>query len=183
VNVSDKLIPPYPIDEHTLLRGDENLQLVVRAHLHCEQLLFAMLTEGLRNPSAIDLDRLTFLTKARLAVAMGLMMQDVVPVLTALNSLRNSFAHKVDYKFTEQDKQDLLNTMPAYVMKVMLTDHAGNILHDRDNVPLERILIVIVCIMDGRRQDVVESKKADEAAFKRLRESLDRSKRRTTERS
>jgi hypothetical protein len=68
-------------------------------------------------------------------------------------------------------------------MKVMLTDHAGNILHDRDNVPLERILIVIVCIMDGRRQDVVESKKADEAAFKRLRESLDRSKRRTTERS
>jgi hypothetical protein len=167
---------PIPFEDTIDLCGDENLQLVIRAHLYAEQLLFAMLTAGLKNPSAIDLDRLTFPTKARLAVAMGLMTQEVLPPLNGLNTLRNSFAHKADYKFTDKDKLDLLNTMPSYVVKVMLANEYGKSIHTREDVPLERILVVLVCLMEARRQDVVESKQAEQEAITRLREVLDKGK-------
>jgi hypothetical protein len=159
------------------LRGDENLQMVILAHLHAEQLIFAMLTEALQNPTEVDLDRLGFITKARLAIAMGLMNNDVLPPLNGLNKLRNNYAHKAGYKFSDQNKLDLLNTMPDYVMKVILTEKDGTIIHTKDDVPLERILRVLVCLIEARRQDVVDSKKAHEAASKRLREVLDRGKR------
>jgi hypothetical protein len=178
VNVSDEQAARF---EDTIdLRGDERSQLVIRAHLHAEQSLFAMLTEGLKNPSVIDLDRLSFSTKARLAVAMGLMGQDVLPPLVALNALRNNFAHRVDYQFTDKDKADLLNAMPSYVVNVTLTAWDGNEVYTRESVPLERILRVIVCLMEARRRDLVESKKAEEAAVNRLREVLDRDKTRHT---
>src|SRR5262245_53082107 len=161
-----------PFEDTIDLKGDDNLQMVIRAHLHAEQLIFAMLTEALHSPAEIDLDRLNFMTKARLAVAMGLMNRDVLGPLSGLNTLRNSFAHTAGYRFSDQDKLDLLNTMPDYVMKVTLTDSNGSAIHTRDDVPLERILRVLVCLMESRRQDVVDSKKANEAARKRLREVL-----------
>jgi hypothetical protein len=160
------------------LRGDENLQLIIRAHLLAEQALFAMLTESLKNPSSIDLDRLSFTTKASLAVAMGLMEQDALPPLVALNRLRNNFAHKVDYKFADKDKADLLNAMPSYVTKVALSDADGNDIHTRENIPLKQVLRVLICLIEARHQDFVERKEAEEAARKRLREVLDRGKRR-----
>jgi hypothetical protein len=179
LNVSDEHTPRF--EDRVDLRGDESLQFVIRAHLRAEQLLFAMLAEGLKNPSIIDLDRLSFSTKARLAVAMGLMGQDVLPPLIALNALRNNFAHKVDYQFADTDKADLLNAMPSYVAKVTLSaDGEGNDNYTRENVPLERILRVLVCLIEARRQDFVESKKAEEAALNRLREVLDRGKARRT---
>jgi hypothetical protein len=155
-----------------------SLQLIIRAHLLAEQLLFAMLTEGLKNPSIIDLDRLSFTTKARLAVAMGLMEQDVLPPLVGLNALRNNFAHKADYKFADKDKADLLNAMPSYVAKVTLSDGDGSDIYTREDVPLERILRVLVCLIEARRQGFVERKEAEEAALNRLREVLDRGKNR-----
>ncbi len=103
-----------PFEPTVNLRTDDNLQLVIRAHLHTETLLYAMLTERLHNADAIDLDRLNFLTKARLAITMGLFEPDVLSALTALNTLRNNFAHKFNYQFTDQDKQDLLNAIPNF---------------------------------------------------------------------
>jgi len=109
---------------------------------------------------------------------MGLVEQDVLPPLVGLNALRNNFAHKVDYKFTDKDKADLLNTMPRYVAEVTLSDRDGSDIYTRENVPLERILRVLVCLIEARRRDFVESKTAEEAAVKRLREVLDRGKNR-----
>jgi hypothetical protein len=159
------------------LRADENLQLVIRAHLYAEQLLYGMLTEGLQHPAAIDLDRLTFLTKARLAAAMGLMHPEVVPALAGLNSLRNNFAHKFDYQFTDQDKAALLNTIPPHVVQVIMTDSDGSRLYTREDVPPERVLKVLVCLMEARRRHVVRSKKQMQDAERDLREALDSSKR------
>jgi len=155
--VSNEQTPRF--EDTIVLRFDESLQLVIRAHLRAEQLLFALLTEGLKNPSIIDLDRLSFSTKARLAVAMGLVEQDALPPLVGLNALRNKFAHKVDYNFTDKDKADLLNTMPRYVAEVALSDGDGSDSYTRENVPLERILRVLVCLIEARRRDFVEGKK------------------------
>jgi hypothetical protein len=47
------------------LQGDDNLQLVVRAHLRAEQLLFKIITAGLQEPGVLDLDRMTFLNEVR----------------------------------------------------------------------------------------------------------------------
>jgi hypothetical protein len=139
-----------------------------------------MLTEGLDKPDAIDLDRLTFLTKARLAVAMGLMSDTTIPPLVSLNTLRNNFAHRANYKFTQKNKIDLLNSIPTYVTQVILTDGEGKNIHTKENAPLERILRVLICLMEARRQDVVEAKKANAAAVKRLRDVLDKGKRRSS---
>ena len=54
----------------------------------------------------------------------------------------------------------------------------GSDSYTRENVPLERILRVLVCLIEARRRDFVEGKKAEEAAVKRLRDVLDRDKRR-----
>jgi hypothetical protein len=95
-----------------------------------------------------------------------------------LNALRNNFAHKVDYKFADKDKADLLNAMPSYVTKVILSDGDGSEMYTRENLPLERILRVLVCLIEARRRDFVERKEAEQAAVDRLREVLDRSKNR-----
>jgi hypothetical protein len=161
------------------LPADENLRLVIRAHLHAEQLLFAMLTEGLADPTVLDLDRLTFLTKVRLAIAIGLMSKNVLPALTGLNTLRNNFSHKFGYQFTDKAKADLLSTMPTEIVELMLTDeHDGKTtpIHTRQSVPLDHILRVLVCVMEARRQIVVDSKAAEAAATARLRNVLDRLK-------
>lgn len=177
---------PSPLEiyqEAIDLRGDENLQLVMRAHLYVEQLLFALLVEALPNPNAIDLERLTFPTKLRLAVAMGLIAEEVIPPLTGLNKLRNGFAHKPDHKFTDKDKQDLLNTIPPYVVNVILIDGDGIVLHTRADVPLDRILRILICVVELRRRDFVEHKKSEHEAFLHLRAVLDEQKKARAEKS
>ncbi len=167
--------PPF---ESTInLKGNENLQVVIRAHLISEQLLNAILTEHFPKVEVINLDRLNFLTKARLAVAMGLFAEYVLPAMTALNSLRNKFAHDLHYEFAAQDKLDLLNSLPSYVVDIILTDSDGDVIETRDSLPLERVLVLFVCLVESKRRDVVDSKKAEEAAFTRLRSVLDQGKR------
>ena len=162
--------PPFAVK----LRGDANLEPVLCAHLHAEQLLFKMLTAGLHDPTVLDLDRLAFSTKARLAVAMGLMSSEVLGPLTALNKIRNNYAHKADYQFTDADKRDLLNSMPDYALELLLTASDGTVLHTRDDVPLEYMLRVLVCIIESKRQNFIRNKEAEEAALKRLRELIDK---------
>ena len=80
--------------------GPTMLQLVITAHLYIENGLDRMLCNILPNDS--ELIRLSFKNKITVASSIGL-HADSITVLEKLNSLRNKFAHNLDYKINWSD--------------------------------------------------------------------------------
>lgn len=103
-----------PFDVPTLmahLNTEDPLALVIRGHLYVESALIKQIESVLVNKQEFDSARLQFLTKVRLAVALGKVDRADVGAFAALNRLRSQFAHNVDTKLTDQDELDLYNTL------------------------------------------------------------------------
>lgn len=99
-----------PIDIQKLrnhLDAGSGLSAVLRAHLWVESMLIGLIEVSLANPSALDLDRMTFAQKLRLAEASGGLQPEVVPWVRALNRLRNNLAHKLDEDASDDALDDL----------------------------------------------------------------------------
>ena len=161
-------------EEDFELRGDEQMVLVIRAHLIAERTVYKILTEALVLPNAIDLDRLTLLVKVRLAVAMGLVPEMAIPCLTVLNSIRNKFAHNADYRFSDKDKGELLSAMPAHAAQVAL-EESEDVVYTRESIPIERVLKVLVALVEAFRRRARNARADREAAAKLLQEEVAKS--------
>ena len=88
-----------PIDVQRLrdhLSDDSGQTAVLKAHLWVESMLIGLIEVSLPRPSVLDLDRMTFAQKLRLAEATGGLQSEMVPWLKALNRLRNRLAHELD---------------------------------------------------------------------------------------
>lgn len=80
-----------------LLGGDDLLDVVLRGHLHVEQLLLSMIEHWAVNPRYVADARLSFSQKLSLVRALNLHHPDepIWNALAALNSLRNDLAHRL----------------------------------------------------------------------------------------
>ena|ERR1700730_14511761 len=97
-----------PINEaffEALSREDE-LGCVVRAHLHIEYLVDKLLAHHFNEPSALRRIRLDYADKVLLLEAFGYLPNLTRP-LAAIGSLRNDFAHKLNYELAA-DRMDAL---------------------------------------------------------------------------
>jgi hypothetical protein len=96
--------------------GDELLDVVLRGHLHVEQLLLSMIEHWASSPRYVTEARLSFGQKLSIARAFNLHHpnEPIWNALAALNSLRNDLAHRLTsdqrekkiaafIEFTEQD--------------------------------------------------------------------------------
>lgn len=80
------------------LLGEDQLGMVVRAHIHIEARLNAVIDLLVPHPSLLP--RLRYEQRARLACALGL-KEEAFPPLKVLGDIRNRFGHKLDTTLTE----------------------------------------------------------------------------------
>jgi hypothetical protein len=98
---------PTNIDLAQAVVGEDELGVVVRAHIHIEYELEQFLIAALPRPE--EMGRLEYATRVRLALAAGLNRSLRSP-LNSLGSMRNKFSHQLEAKITTKDMLDFHNT-------------------------------------------------------------------------
>lgn len=90
-------------------KSNEVLIIILKAHLYIERELIKTLTETIIDEKVLN--NTTFRQKLDLANSMGL-IDGFYGTLGKVNSIRNGYAHEVDYVFNEKIFEDLLSTLP-----------------------------------------------------------------------
>jgi hypothetical protein len=94
-----------------VLAKEDELGVVVRAHIHIEHELHDIVYFAAPNPDHLKImDTLEFSKKVSLALVLGL-NADLKPALNAAGNLRNKFAHRLDMKLEEEDVKALISTL------------------------------------------------------------------------
>lgn len=91
--------------------GEDELQVILRGHLYLEYELEKLLRLELAEPDCILTNRFMFASKVNLAVALGLLPKDIKKMYEKLNSIRNNYAHQLDFKITEKHLNDIVSCM------------------------------------------------------------------------
>lgn len=94
------------------LFGEDELGVVVRAHVHIEAKLVELLELLVKDPKALERMDLAFGQRVNLAVALGLKAEHA-PALLALGRCRNVFAHRLDAQLTDDRINSLYETLSA----------------------------------------------------------------------
>lgn len=90
-------------------KSSEILIIILKSHLYIERELIKTLTETIIDEKIFN--GTTFRQKLDLANSMGLIDGFYGP-LGKVNSIRNSYAHDIDFKIDEKIFEDLLSTLP-----------------------------------------------------------------------
>lgn len=101
------------------LNAEDPLALVLRGHLYVEATLIKQIESALVNKEALADARFSFPAKVKLAVALGKVDPPDDRGFTALNALRNDFAHNVEMKLTEQNELKLYNALSPSQRKII----------------------------------------------------------------
>jgi hypothetical protein len=96
-----------------LMKEDE-LGRIIRAHLHIENQLSALILKAAVYPKAIADRRWPFDHLIRMAVAMGL-HEDFLEPLLKFNKVRNEFAHDVERKLSIDDFNTIWSVSSAFI--------------------------------------------------------------------
>ena len=95
---------------HDALRGEDELGVVIRAHIHIESRLMNLMELFFSAPEHLSKLALEYEQMVMLAVACGLNLEFASP-LRVLGKIRNRFAHKLD---SSLDKQQVRNLYEAF---------------------------------------------------------------------
>lgn len=104
-----------PIDLNLYLshtNGRSIVEVLLRGHLWVEKHLIALLESELSRPEKLDLDRMTFSQKVKLADALGMLRPDEVGAIRALNGMRNKLAHDLSGSPSREDVTRFGQAMP-----------------------------------------------------------------------
>lgn len=103
-------------------KSDDILVIILKAHLYMERELIKTLTETIIDENILK--STTFRQKLDLANSMGL-LDEYYGVLGKVNSIRNNFAHNIDYEFNEKTYEDLLSTLTKIDKDDFLSEYEG----------------------------------------------------------
>ena len=95
---------------HAALQGEDELGVVVRAHIHIEFHLMKLVELFFQSPEYLSKTALEYDQKVILAMACGLNPQFASP-LRVLGKIRNRFAHNID---SSLDAQQVRNMYEAF---------------------------------------------------------------------
>lgn len=94
------------------LNREDDLGAVVRSHIRLEQLLIKFVESRIKKPSSLKRLSLDYDGYVALALALGL-KADLGPLLNALGSLRNKFAHTLLAALDSQAAKVLYSALPS----------------------------------------------------------------------
>ena len=89
-------------------KSSEMLIVILKAHLYIERELIKALTETIIDEKILS--NTTFVQKLELAKSMGI-IDDIGGALKKVNSIRNGYAHSINFVFDESTYEDLLSTL------------------------------------------------------------------------
>lgn len=101
-------------------KSKEILIVILKAHLYMEQELIRALTDTLLDEKILS--GTTFRQKLDLAHSIGI-IDDIYGALGKVNSIRNSYAHSIEYSFDEKVFEDLLSTLTKSDKDDFLSDY------------------------------------------------------------
>jgi hypothetical protein len=168
---------PYIIDESKFsfdldamaahLPIGDDFAAAIRGHLYLEHILMTFIHAALEKPDAVSLDRMQFPIKVDLAIALGLMSENLAPPLKKINSFRNKVAHNLKYQMSDADRKELYDSFsPLGKQLIDESVRHGKIFS------AELMVKVITTLLEMQRQSYVEWKTRRAAAFKKLEERL-----------
>jgi hypothetical protein len=99
------------------LRGEDDLGVVVRAHIHIEHELRQFVLIAAPAPTEVNFDRMTFEATVRLALVVGL-PSHFRTALAAFGSLRNKFAHKLDMVLGKKEVADIYAALSPTMKRI-----------------------------------------------------------------
>lgn len=124
INTSLQATTRRMADFNKVLSGDDDLGVVIRAHVHIEHELTEFIKNRLHEPSILDKLKPTFEDKVLLAVGLGL-QPDYQPALSNIGSLRNTFAHKLNAMLGKQEAKNLRRAMPNEAIEIARTSYSS----------------------------------------------------------
>jgi hypothetical protein len=92
------------------LLSEDELGMVVRAHIHLENQLQEFILVAAANPHEVKFSEIDFAGTVRLALALGLDPK-LKAALNAAGSLRNKFSHRLEMKLGEEEARNLFTTL------------------------------------------------------------------------
>src|SRR6266436_3435780 len=98
------------------LNSEDDLGMVVRAHIHIEHELREFVTSAAPRPDQVK--EMNFDGTIRLALVLGL-DATLKPALNAIGNLRNKFSHRLGMKLGSQEVNDLFATLSPQDKKMV----------------------------------------------------------------
>jgi hypothetical protein len=95
---------------YAALEGEDDLGVVLRAHIHIEHELKEFALVSAPNPEELKFSHFDYDSVVALALALGL-NPALKGALSAIGNLRNKFAHNLDRALSEQDGNNVYNAL------------------------------------------------------------------------
>ncbi|MDQ0887897.1 hypothetical protein QFZ81_002985 [Paenibacillus sp. V4I9] len=96
-----------------LYTTDDIFTMIIRGHLYIEASIVKLINMNLPKSEYLNVSRLDYQLKVNLGCAMGVIPSNLEPSLKQLGKLRNKYAHDLNYQLTEQDQNDITNTIKS----------------------------------------------------------------------
>ncbi|MGG0831996.1 MULTISPECIES: hypothetical protein [Priestia] len=100
------------------------LHAILKGHLYIEQEVVRLLNFKLKNPEKILTNNFGFANKIKLAVALGIISVESMESYLVFNSIRNKYAHQLDYQLGEKD----LNLVRKNFCSTLENDYVTDVL-------------------------------------------------------
>lgn len=152
-----------------VLLGEDELGVVVRAHIRIEALLIQLLEQMVHKTKYLNKLELDYAGRVNLAVALGLKASFASPLL-ALGTLRNSFAHqpntlvdknRIDslYKSLGEDEKEVVQE--SFLKTKSLTASKGKSF--RALVPKDQFILIAVTLRSMLKAAITQVNEAADA--------------------
>lgn len=89
---------------------ENSVQLILKGHLYIEHELRELLRKNIKNPSALDIDKLKYVQLSKLIFALDLLPFVLFGTTMKINNLRNRCSHNLKYNFGIQEYRELEET-------------------------------------------------------------------------
>jgi hypothetical protein len=134
------------------------LALVIRGHIYLEHVLIQTVSEEMAKPNEIEMRRLSFPAKLDLGIAMGLIDSEWRPAVNRVNEMRNKMAHRLEYKFEDKDKLELLRMMPKYAQDICFEEDTVWTESDAQALGWVKVISAVVVMLEVSRQSIKQQR-------------------------
>jgi len=137
----------------TRMGQGEDWHKLLQANIYLEFLALKLLERELRNPTEIELDRMTFRSRLDLIAAMELVPKDIISAIRIISRKRNKIAHDLEFKLSDKDLQEIASSIPKDLKKI-----AREVNNFEDNEPLllRHYLSIVVLMFEQYRLERVK---------------------------
>ena len=87
---------------------ESQLYIFIVGHIAIESVIIQLIEIKLSKPEKLDVSRLNFPRKVELGIALGVVDDKLSDLLKKINSKRNKYAHRIEYKMSFDEAYDLI---------------------------------------------------------------------------